>query len=87
MQVYVIYKYFPNIAEIFATLNATFKNPSATCPLLQITPYQMAAGALQAHEQSMVGLGAAVAGFQVVLHLRQQMRRHLGIGQGPVGAA
>ena len=55
-------------------------------PLLQITPHQMAAGALQAHEQSMVGLGAAVAGFQVVLHLRQQMRGHLGIGQGPVGA-
>jgi hypothetical protein len=47
----------------------------------------MSAGALQAHEQSVVGLLAAVAGFQVVLHLGQQMRGHLGIGQGPVGAA
>jgi hypothetical protein len=47
----------------------------------------MPAGALQAHEQSVVGLSAAVTGFQVVLHLRQQMGGHLGIGQGTVGAA
>jgi hypothetical protein len=47
----------------------------------------MTAGALQAHEQGVVGLLATVAGFQVVLHLRQQMGGHLGIGHGPVGAA
>jgi hypothetical protein len=87
MQVYVIYKYIPNFAEIFATLNATFKNPSATCPLLQKSPHQVPAGALQAHQQSVVGLSATVAGFQIVLHLRQQMRGHFGVGQGPVGAA
>jgi hypothetical protein len=47
----------------------------------------MPAGALQAHEQSVVGLSAAVTGFQVVLHLRQQMGGHLGIGHGSVSAA
>ena len=59
----------------------------APCPLLQIRPHHVAVGALQAHEQSVVGFGTAVAGFQVMLHLRQQMRGHLGIGQGPVGTA
>ncbi len=60
---------------------------SALRPLLQIRPHHVAAGALQAHQQSVVGLGTAVAGFQVVLHLRQQMRSHLGIGQRPMGPA
>jgi hypothetical protein len=40
----------------------------------------VAAGALQAHQQRVIGFRTAKAGFQVVLHLRQQMRGHLGIG-------
>ena len=66
---------------------ADLRRSRATRALLQIRPHQMPARALQAHEQSMVGVLAAVTGFQVVLHLRQQMGRHLGIGQGTVGAA
>jgi hypothetical protein len=83
-----MYGYFPNPAGNFATLNATLNAlllNSHTLP--QIRPHHVAAGALKAHQQSVVCLAAAVAGFQVVLHLRQQMRGHLGIGQGPVRTA
>jgi hypothetical protein len=60
---------------------------SALRTLLQVRPYHVTAGALQTHQQSVVGLLAAITGFQVVLHLCQQMGGHFGIGQGPVSAA
>ena len=47
----------------------------------------MPADALQAHQQGMVGSVTTEASFQIMLHLRQQMRRHFGIGQRPVGPA
>jgi hypothetical protein len=79
-----MYGFFPNFATSNATLNAT---SSSLCQPLEVSPHHVTAGALKAHQQSMVWLGAAMAGFQVVLHLRQQMRRHLSIGQGPVRTA
>ena len=63
------------------------RRSQATRTRFQIRPHHVAAGALQAHQQRVIGLRTAKAGFQVVLHLRQQMRGHLGIGHGPVGAA
>jgi hypothetical protein len=54
---------------------------------LEVRAHHLAAGALKAHQHCVVWPGAAVSGFQVMLHLRQQMRSHLGIGQGPVRTA
>ena len=86
-QVYVMNRYLSKYAGIYAAFTATLDALLFIRPLLQIRPHHVAAGALQAHQQSVVGLVAAIARFQVVLHLRQQMRGHFGIGQCAVGAA